>query len=56
MSDASAATPNTVSLSQRMGAFERHLTLWVVLCILVGTGLGYLFPGAFAALGGLEIA
>ncbi|WP_062350228.1 ACR3 family arsenite efflux transporter [Pseudoxanthomonas mexicana] len=39
-----------------MGAFERHLTLWVVLCILVGTGLGYLFPGAFAALGGLEIA
>ncbi len=53
MSDAS---PNTVSLSQRMGPFERHLTLWVVLCILVGTGLGYLFPGAFAALGGLEIA
>ncbi|WP_434991016.1 arsenic resistance protein, partial [Xanthomonas melonis] len=39
-----------------MGPFERHLTLWVVLCILVGTGLGYLFPGAFAALGGLEIA
>ncbi|MFC6189081.1 ACR3 family arsenite efflux transporter [Pseudoxanthomonas mexicana] len=39
-----------------MGAFERHLTLWVVLCILAGTGLGYLFAGAFATLGGLEIA
>ncbi|KAF1728132.1 arsenical-resistance protein [Pseudoxanthomonas mexicana] len=55
MSEASAAT-KAASLSQRMGAFERHLTLWVVLCILAGTGLGYLFAGAFATLGGLEIA
>lgn len=55
MSEASAAT-KAASLSQRMGAFERHLTLWIVLCILAGTGLGYLFPGAFATLGGLEIA
>jgi ACR3 family arsenite transporter len=39
-----------------MGGFERYLTLWVALCIVVGTGLGFLFPGAFARLGGAEIA
>ena len=48
------ATPP--SLSARMGVFERYLSLWVALCILVGTGLGYLFPGVFAALGSAEIA
>ena len=45
-----------VPLSRRMGGFERHLTLWVALCIVVGTGLGYLFPDGFAALGAMEIA
>ena len=29
-----------------MSVFERWLTLWVALCILVGIGLGQLFPGA----------
>lgn len=43
-------------LSRRMGGFERHLTLWVALCIAVGTGLGYLFSGGFAALGAIEVA
>jgi ACR3 family arsenite transporter len=45
-----------VPLSRRMGVFERHLTLWVALCIAVGTLLGYALPGTFAALGGMEIA
>ena len=40
----------------RMGLFERYLTLWVGLCIVVGTGLGHLLPGAFATMGGTEIA
>ncbi|TQM17012.1 ACR3 family arsenite transporter [Pseudoxanthomonas sp. 3HH-4] len=48
-----AATP---PLSRRMGGFERHLTWWVLGCIGVGTALGYLLPGAFAALGAAEIA
>ena len=39
-----------------MGLFERYLTLWVALCIAAGIGLGYVFPGAFHAIGGLEIA
>jgi arsenite transporter len=44
------------TLSGRMGVFERHLTLWVALCILAGTALGYAFPGVFATLGSAEIA
>lgn len=48
------ARPQT--LSQRMGGFERHLTLWVLLCIVLGTGLGYVAPGAFAAIGAIQFA
>ncbi|MBP6726227.1 MAG: ACR3 family arsenite efflux transporter [Thauera sp.] len=39
-----------------MGVFERHLTLWVILCMGAGTLLGYVFPGLFARLGAAEIA
>jgi ACR3 family arsenite transporter len=39
-----------------MGFFERYLTLWVALCIVVGTALGHLYPDAFAQLGRMEAA
>ncbi len=39
-----------------MNLFERYLTLWVFLCIVVGIGLGAVFPGLFHGLGGLEVA
>jgi len=39
-----------------LGIFERYLTLWVALCIVAGIGLGFLFPGLFAAIAALEIA
>ncbi|MDH5354559.1 MAG: ACR3 family arsenite efflux transporter [Gammaproteobacteria bacterium] len=39
-----------------MGLFERYLSLWVTLCIIVGVTLGNLIPGAFAAIAGLEYA
>ncbi|WP_223621604.1 ACR3 family arsenite efflux transporter [Lysobacter sp. ESA13C] len=39
-----------------MGAFERHLTWWVLACIVAGTALGYAMPGLFATLGEAEIA
>ncbi len=39
-----------------MSFFERYLTLWVFLCILLGIGLGQFFPGAFQAIGAMEIA
>ncbi len=39
-----------------MSIFERFLTLWVALCILVGIGLGQLFPTVFQTIGRLEVA
>jgi ACR3 family arsenite transporter len=39
-----------------MTIFERWLTLWVALCIVVGIALGHLLPGVFHAIGGAEIA
>ena len=39
-----------------MSVFERYLTIWVGLCILVGVALGTLFPGIFLLLSELEYA
>ncbi len=39
-----------------MSTFERYLTVWVGLCIVVGIGLGHIAPGAFQAIGAAEIA
>ena len=39
-----------------MSVFERYLTLWVALCIVVGVALGHAFPAAFHAIGALEVA
>ncbi|MFO1034451.1 MAG: ACR3 family arsenite efflux transporter [Hyphomicrobiales bacterium] len=39
-----------------MNLFERYLTLWVFLCIVVGVALGHLMPGVFQAVGAIEIA
>lgn len=39
-----------------MSVFERYLTLWVALCIIIGIALGHLFPTAFHMVGAAEIA
>ncbi|MBV2149381.1 ACR3 family arsenite efflux transporter [Sphingobium sp. AS12] len=39
-----------------MSLFERYLSLWVALCIVVGIGLGQLFPSVFALIAGAEVA
>ena len=39
-----------------MNLFERYLTVWVFLCIVVGVLLGQFLPGIFHALASLEIA
>jgi len=39
-----------------MGIFERYLSVWVALCIVVGIALGSLFPGLFGALAAAEVA
>jgi ACR3 family arsenite transporter len=39
-----------------MSLFERYLTVWVILCIIVGILLGQLMPGFFAAVSAMEVA
>ena len=39
-----------------MSTFERYLTLWVAVCIVVGITLGHVMPGAFQAIGAAEVA
>ena len=48
--------PPAASATQGMSVFERYLTVWVFLCIVVGIGLGQLWPGAFQAIGRMEVA
>lgn len=39
-----------------MNLFERYLSLWVLLCIAAGVGLGLQWPGVFQAIGRMEVA
>lgn len=39
-----------------MSVFERHLTIWVSLCIIVGIAAGQLFPVLFQSIGRMEIS
>ncbi len=39
-----------------MSVFERYLTVWVFLCIVVGIALGQWLPAPFQVLGKLEVA
>ncbi|QFY62467.1 ACR3 family arsenite efflux transporter [Rhizobium grahamii] len=39
-----------------MSTFERYLTVWVFLCIVVGIALGHVMPGVFHAIGSAEVA
>ena len=39
-----------------MSTFERYLTVWVALCIVVGIALGHFLPTVFQVIGSAEIA
>lgn len=39
-----------------MSFFERYLTVWVALCIVAGIALGQLLPGAFHAIGAMQLS
>jgi len=41
---------------RRMPFFEKYLSVWVVLCIVVGIVLGRLLPSLFDRLGAMEVA
>ena len=47
---AKAATQATMTV------FERYLTVWVFLCILLGIALGQFWPGVFQNIGAMEVA
>jgi ACR3 family arsenite transporter len=53
---AEAQAASARSHKANMGLFERYLSLWVGLCIVVGIVLGQVLPTAFRAAGRLEIA
>jgi ACR3 family arsenite transporter len=54
----SSATQTAPAQQARVGlsVFERYLTLWVFLCIVLGVALGQLMPALFQAIGHLEVA
>lgn len=51
-----AASHEGPHTSASMSVFERYLSVWVLLCIVVGVALGQLFPTVFEVLGQLQIA
>jgi ACR3 family arsenite transporter len=53
----SVATPGHAPAGKpAMSVFERFLTFWVALCIIVGIALGQLLPGVFRIIGDATVA
>ncbi|RMA61105.1 ACR3 family arsenite transporter [Acidovorax sp. 100] len=48
--------PAGAAVPAPMSVFERYLTVWVLLCIVVGIALGQYLPSVFQAIGRMEIA
>src|SRR5690606_25002889 len=51
-----AETAKLRPTASTMSVFERYLTVWVFLCIVVGIALGQFIPGIFQTIGRMEIA
>jgi len=47
---------STNSVSTKMPVFERYLSLWVILCIIVGVIIGKIFPAGVNFLSKLEVS
>ncbi|WP_241048438.1 ACR3 family arsenite efflux transporter [Achromobacter xylosoxidans] len=53
------SSPHTIAAPRApagLNLFERYLSLWVFLCIVLGVALGQMLPDLFHAIGRLEIA
>jgi arsenite transporter len=50
------STAPTTSAKPAISTFERYLSVWVALCIIVGIGLGAALPGLFGAIAAAEVA
>lgn len=48
--------PRLSTLPAPMTVFERYLSVWVFVCIVLGIGLGQLLPDLFQAVGRMEVA
>lgn len=53
---AQPSRPPGLERARDLGFFERYLTIWVLLCMAAGIGLGSLFPQAAQALNAMSIA
>ncbi len=49
------AAVEKANTAKRLGFFERYLTIWVALCMVVGIVLGKILPGLTAAVRSLEL-
>jgi ACR3 family arsenite transporter len=47
--------PRAVKAGGNLNLFEKYLTIWVILCILIGVALGKTFPGVAQTLDGMSI-
>ena len=47
---------NVIAQPSAIGSFERHLTWWVIGCIVVGIELGQMYPDFFQAIGDIKVA
>jgi len=56
VSDRPESQPSTEESAPAMSVFERYLTLWVAICIVVGIALGHFLPGVFQRIGAMEVA
>lgn len=45
-----------MAVEKRLDFFERYLSVWVALCIVIGIGFGKLFPGVVEVLSKLEVS
>ena len=56
MSESTITDARASERKPAMGVFERFLTFWVALCIIVGIALGQLLPGVFHVIGDATVA
>jgi arsenite transporter len=56
MSNSATTVGTRPPMKPAMGVFERFLTFWVALCIIVGIALGQTIPGFFHMLGEATVA
>ncbi|WP_033373964.1 ACR3 family arsenite efflux transporter [Spirulina subsalsa] len=55
MSESSRVNTQAVQAGGTLNVFEKYLTVWVILCILVGIGLGKLLPGVARGLDAMSV-